>query len=135
MVNLNFHIVVYLRGKQWRWTYCSSYIPEIRKFRGYYVFGCAAAVSAVSAVSAAAARQCLYRPQLCHKYTNQIHIPHRHWGSRLQEPYDFWDQSEKTKWPLAAILYKNAQRACGVSKCVINSPINFIFGIAMIDNT
>ena len=40
----------------------------------------------------------------------------------------------KTKWPLAAILYKNAQKACGVSNCVINSPINFIFGIA-IDNT
>ena len=40
----------------------------------------------------------------------------------------------KTKWPLVAILYKNAQKACGVSNCVINSPINFIFGIA-IDNT
>ena len=25
-----------------------------------------------------------------------------------------------------AILYKNAQKACGVSNCVINSPINFI---------
>ena len=40
----------------------------------------------------------------------------------------------KTKWPLVAILYKNAQKACGISNCVINSPINFIFGIA-IDNT
>ena len=40
----------------------------------------------------------------------------------------------KTKWPLAAILYKNAQKACGISNCVINSSINFIFGIA-IDNT
>ena len=34
----------------------------------------------------------------------------------------------------AAILYKNAQKDCGVSNFVINSPINFIFGIA-IDNT
>ena len=40
----------------------------------------------------------------------------------------------KTKWPLAAILYKNAQKACGVYNCVTNSPINFIFGIA-IDST
>ena len=40
----------------------------------------------------------------------------------------------RKKWPLAAILYKNAQKACGVSNLVINSPINFIFGIA-IDNT
>ena len=40
----------------------------------------------------------------------------------------------KTKWPLAAILYKNAQKVCGVSNCVINSRINLIFGIA-IDNT
>ena len=40
----------------------------------------------------------------------------------------------KTKWPLAAILYKNDQKACGISNCVTNSPINFIFGIA-IDNT
>ena len=66
-------------------------------------------------------------------YTNQIHIRHSHWGPRLQEPYDFWHQSKKTKWPLAAILYKNAQKACGFSNSVINSPINFIFGIA-IDN-
>ena len=38
-----------------------NYIPEIWKFRWYYGFGCAAAVSA-AAVSAAAARQRLYRP-------------------------------------------------------------------------
>ena len=35
----------------------------------------------------------------------------------------------KTQWPLAAIFYKNAQKACGVSNCVIKSLINFIFGI------
>ena len=31
-------------------------------------------------------------------------------------------------------MYKNDQKACGISNCVTNSPINFIFGIA-IDNT
>ena len=51
-----------------------------------------------------------------------------------KKPYDFWHQSEKHKWPLAAILYTNSQKACGFSNSVINSPINFIFGIA-IDNT
>ena len=70
---------------------------------------------------------------------SQIHLlnsysPYSHWGPRLQEPYDFCHQSEKAKWPLATILYKNAQKACGISNCVTNSPIHFIFGIA-IDNT
>ena len=36
--------------------------------------------------------------------------------------------NRKTKWPLAAILNKNVQKACDISNCVINSPINFIFG-------
>ena len=36
-----------------------------------------------------------------------------------------------TNTPLATILYKNAQKACGISNCVTNSPINFIFGIAI----
>ena len=40
----------------------------------------------------------------------------------------------KTKSRLAAILYTNAQKACGCSNFVINSPINFISCIA-IDNT
>ena len=110
-----------------------NYIPQIWKCRGYYVFGCAAAVSAVSAISAA--RQRLYRPSLpCHKYTNQIHIRHSHWGPRLQEPYDFWASIGKTKWPLVAILHRHVPKVCGVSNCVINSLINFIFCIA-IDNT
>ena len=35
---------------------------------------------------------------------------------------------------MLAILYKNAKKACGFSKFVMYSPINFIYGIA-IDNT
>ena len=41
--------------------------------------------------------------------------------------------NRKTKWPLVAIFYKNAQKACGVSNCVLNSPRNFIFGIAIVN--
>ena len=71
---------------------------------------------------------------LSHKYTNQIHIRLSHWGPRLQESYDFWHQSEKQNGLWRLFCIKNAQKACGVSNCVTNSPINFIFGIA-IDNT
>ena len=45
-----------------------------------------------------------------------------------KNPMIFFVSIGKTKWPLAAILHKNAQIACGLSNCVINSPINFIFG-------
>ena len=71
---------------KWSCFEIGYYIPEIFKFRGYYVFGCAAA-----------ARQ-------------------------------------RTPTPTPVILHKNGQKAYGVSNCVINSPINFISGIA-IDNT
>ena len=54
--------------------------------------------------------------------------------SQITRTLRFLASIGKTKWPLAAILYKNAQKACGISNCVMNSPINFIFGIA-IDNS
>ena len=47
------HITELVRGEYYR----SYYIPEIWKFRWYYVFGCAAA-TAVSAVSAPHANAC-----------------------------------------------------------------------------
>ena len=34
--------------------------------------------AAAATTAAAAARQHLYMPYLCHKYTNQIHIRHSH---------------------------------------------------------
>ena len=99
----------------------SNYIPEIWKFRWYYVFGCAAAVCAT-------ARQRFTG----HNFltNNQIHIRHGHWGPRLLETLWFLASIGLTKWPLAAILYKNSQQACGISNFVINSPaaiLKYIF--------